>query len=38
MKKKKKITLATKPTYQGYSYGFKVAIVEQIEICQPSKK
>ena len=28
---KKKITLATKPTYQGYSYGFKVAIVEKIE-------
>ena len=31
MKKKKTITLATKPTYQGYSYGFKVAIVEKVE-------
>lgn len=35
MKKKKLITLAseikTKPTYQGYSYAFKVAIVDRVE-------
>jgi hypothetical protein len=31
MERKKTITLASKPTYQGYSYGFKVAIVERIE-------
>ena len=31
MRKKKSITLANKPTYQGYSYAFKVAIVERVE-------
>jgi len=31
MRKKKIITLASKPTYQGYSYGFKIAIIERIE-------
>jgi len=32
MKGKKTITLSTKkPTYQGYSYAFKVAIVDQVE-------
>jgi len=32
MKGQKTITLATqKPTYQGYSYAFKIAIVEQVE-------
>jgi len=31
MRKKKSITLASKPTYQGYSYGFKIAIIERIE-------
>ena len=31
MERKTTITLASKPTYQGYSYGFKVAIVERIE-------
>ncbi len=31
MKGEKRITLASKPTYQGYSYGFKVAIIERIE-------
>lgn len=31
MRRKKTITLKNKPTYQGYSYGFKVAIVERIE-------
>ena len=31
MKKQKTITLASKPTYQGYSYGFKIAIVEKVE-------
>lgn len=31
MRKKKTITLNSKPTYQGYSYGFKVAIIERIE-------
>lgn len=31
MRTKKAISLANKPTYQGYSYGFKVAIVEKIE-------
>ena len=31
MKKPKKITLASKPTYQGYSYAFKVAIVDRVE-------
>ena len=37
MRKKKTITLANKPTYQGYSYGFKVAIVERIENGQLSQ-
>jgi len=37
MRKKKAITLANKPTYQGYSYGFKVAIVERIENGQLSQ-
>ncbi len=40
MKKKKLITLAseikTKPTYQGYSYAFKVAIVDRVEQGQVS--
>lgn len=31
MRKKKTVTLASKPTYQGYSYGFKIAIIERIE-------
>lgn len=35
MKKKKLIMLAseikTKPTYQGYSYTFKMAIVDRVE-------
>lgn len=31
MRKKKSITLSNKPTYQGYSYAFKVAIIERIE-------
>ena len=31
MKKKKTIKVASKPTYQGYSYAFKVAIVERVE-------
>jgi len=31
MKAKKTITLATKPTYQGYTYAFKIAIVERVE-------
>ena len=37
MRRKKTITLANKPTYQGYSYGFKVAIVERIENGQLSQ-
>ena len=37
MRKKKNITLANKPTYQGYSYAFKVAIVERIENGQLSR-
>ena len=37
MRKKKTVILANKPTYQGYSYGFKVAIVEQIENGQISQ-
>lgn len=31
MKRKKTITLASKPTYQGYSHAFKIAIIERIE-------
>ena len=31
MRKKKSITLSSKPTYQGYSHGFKIAIIERIE-------
>lgn len=31
MKRTKTITLASKPTYQGYSYAFKVAIVDRVE-------
>ena len=31
MRKKKSITLSSKPTYQGYSHGFKLAIIERIE-------
>lgn len=31
MRRKKKITLASKPTYQGYSHAFKMAIIERIE-------
>jgi len=31
MRKKKTVTLSSKPTYQGYSHGFKLAIVERIE-------
>ena len=37
MRKKKSIILANKPTYQGYSYGFKVAIIERIENGQISQ-
>ena len=37
MKKKKLITLASKPTYQGYSYAFKVAIVDRVEQGQISQ-
>ena len=37
MRKKKSITLANKPTYQGYSYAFKVAIIERIENGQLSR-
>ena len=37
MKGKKTITQATKkPTYQGYSYAFKIAIVERVELGQIS--
>lgn len=31
MRRKKTITLASKPTYQGYSHAFKMAIIERIE-------
>jgi len=31
MRKKKSITLRSKPTYQGYSHGFKIAIIERVE-------
>ena len=31
MRKKKTITLSSKPTYQGYSHGLKLAIIERIE-------
>ena len=31
MRKKKSITLRSKPTYQGYSHGFKIAIIKRIE-------
>lgn len=31
MRSKKKITVASKPTYQGYSHAFKMAIIERIE-------
>jgi len=31
MRRKKKIALASKPTYQGYSHGFKMAIIERLE-------
>jgi len=31
MKAKKTITLASKPTYQGYPYAFKIAIVHRVE-------
>ena len=31
MRKKKTITLASKPTDQGYSHGFEIAIIERIE-------
>ena len=31
MRSKKEITLANKPTYQGYSHAFKMAIIERIE-------
>lgn len=37
MRKKKTIKVDSKPTYQGYSYGFKVAIVERIENGQISQ-
>ena len=37
MRKKKTIKVVSKPTYQGYSYGFKVAIVERIENGQISQ-
>ena len=37
MRKKKTVILANKPTYHGYSYGFKVTIVEQIENGQISQ-
>ena len=35
--RKKKTIKVDKPTYQGYSYGFKVAIVERIENGQISQ-
>lgn len=31
MRRKKNITLASKPTYQGYSHAFKMAIIDRIE-------
>jgi len=31
MRRKKTITLTSKPTYQGYSHGFKMAVIERIE-------
>jgi len=31
MRKKKSITLSSKQNYQGYSHGFKIAIIERIE-------
>jgi len=31
MRRKKTIILTSKPTYQGYSHGFKMAIIERIE-------
>lgn len=31
MHKKKTIILSSKPTYQGYSHGFKIAIIERVE-------
>jgi len=31
MRKKKTDTLSSKPTCQGYSHGFKLAIIERIE-------
>ena len=36
MKKKKVLPPASKPTYQGYSYAFKVAIVDRVEQGQVS--
>jgi len=36
MKPKKTITLATKSKYQGYTYAFKIAIVERVEQAQIS--
>ena len=36
MRKKKTITLTSKPTYQGYSHAFKMAIVERVENGQVS--
>ena len=36
MRKNKTITLASKPTYQGYSQAFKIAIVERVENGQVS--
>jgi len=31
MRRKKTITLTSKPNYQGYSHGFKMAVIEHIE-------
>jgi len=31
MRRTNKITLASKPTYNGYSHAFKMAIIERIE-------
>lgn len=36
MRRKKTIKLASKPTYQGYSHAFKMAIIERIELGQLS--
>ena len=32
MHKKKSVTLSSKPTYQGYSHGFKIAIIDPLKM------